>query len=629
MSSDVVVHAIVTSDDSDLELPSEADSTSTTATSPPSPSQSARAAPHQALSISTADAASSASLSKASSSSSSSDAASFAYFLCLLYAFALMGLDMGLLGPSLLELAVQTSSSIAALSFVFAARSVGLLVGTLVAGYLIDRLPNRGHVILSSGAVLISAVTIVFPLMPNLYLLIAMGWLHGCTMGLVDNTTQVLLIRQYGERVPPFMQALHCAFGFGSLFSPLVLSPFLSQTSLPADADVDGALVAYDPSFHYAWLILGLTGLPCSLWLLYYTKTKDYPQLDLSLAKLISAPFASSPAAVAPAASLQPLSPATPPLTPTAGWHEAGQQSSVLSAQEAAAEHRFQVKVILNVGFFLTLYVGCETGYGSYIYTYAVTQLGTSADTAAYLNSAYWASFAVGRAIGVPVSMRFSPQQMVLADLSGCILAIVINLSFLSSLSALCLGTVLYGLSVGSVYASAINYTEYLVGVNGRLLSYLTFFAALGDAVVPFTMGRLFDAAWAGPVGMMWIVVVVAAAATSVFCFLCFCVASERRGKNKIREDEKDKQTASRGEEEEEQEEDEQQAVGQLAGSAVELGSRAGKRGRRGYNQLTNGVEHPDDDDDNDDDEADRWEEGEEEEDPDGLETERQERELR
>ena len=155
------------------------------------------------------------------------------YFVVLLYAFCVMGFDMGLLGPSLLEMAAQVNATISNMSFVLAARSAGLLTGTLIAGYFIDRKPNRGNLILLTGVLSISTVTAFFPFIGNLYLLIFFGWVHGVTMGLVDNTSQILLIRHFGDKVAPYMQALHCAFGAGALFSPLVLSPFLSNTAAP------------------------------------------------------------------------------------------------------------------------------------------------------------------------------------------------------------------------------------------------------------------------------------------------------------------------------------------------------------------------------------------------------------
>ena len=446
---------------------------------------------------------------------------SFAYFLCLLYSFCVVGYTQGLLGPTILELAVQTSSTIATLSFVFAARSIGFLVGSSTAGSLIDRYPNRGNLVMSVGTGLIMCVTIWFPFISNIYLLVFVAVLHGSMMGAVDNICQILLLRHYGDKVPPYMQALHCGLGIGSLLGPLVLSPFLAQTAV--DTTVDGTNVSHDSSFHYAWIIMALVGMPCTIWAMYYTKIKDFPSFSMA---------ASSSSSAALASSAESSSPSTPEDASDDGWHQAGERTFTTEQLEAAAERRFSVKVVLTVGIFLSLYVGCEVGYGSYIYAYAATELGTSAHVAAYLTSSYWASFALGRAIGIPMSMRFAPHQMVFMDLLGCIIAVVFILALRSSLLALFLGTIVYGISVGSVYASAINYTEYLVGVNGRLLSYLTFFAALGEAAIPFAIGRLFDVSTVGAIGMMWVVVVVAVSASTVFFFLyCYVVRERKRDK--------------------------------------------------------------------------------------------------
>jgi len=258
-----------------------------------------------------------------------------------------MGFDMGLLGPSLLEMAAQVNGTISSMSFALAARSAGLLTGTLIAGYFIDRNPNRGNLILLAGVLSISTVTAFFPFIGNLYLLIFFGWVHGLTMGLVDNTSQILLIRHFGDAVAPYMQALHCAFGAGALFSPLVLSPFLSTTGAPSETLSDGTVVVYDVAFHWAWIIMAVSGLPCALWMIYYTAVIDFAAQP-------------PPSSTLPAAGED--EDGEELHMSEAGWHEAGQTTSSLSAADDKAAHQFQVFVVLNIGVFLSLYVGCETG---------------------------------------------------------------------------------------------------------------------------------------------------------------------------------------------------------------------------------------------------------------------------
>ena len=74
---------------------------------------------------------------------------------------------------------MQTQGSISSMSFVFFARSAGLLTGTLVAGYLIDRHAHRGNLLLCVGTGLMMGWTMLFPFIANVYALVAAGYVHG------------------------------------------------------------------------------------------------------------------------------------------------------------------------------------------------------------------------------------------------------------------------------------------------------------------------------------------------------------------------------------------------------------------------------------------------------------------
>ncbi len=56
---------------------------------------------------------------------------------------------------------------------------------------------------------------------------------------------------------------------------------------------------------------------------------------------------------------------------------------------------------------FLFFYVGAEITFGGWVYTYAVTLKLASAAGAAYLTSAFWLAFTVGRLISIPAATRF------------------------------------------------------------------------------------------------------------------------------------------------------------------------------------------------------------------------------
>ncbi len=80
--------------------------------------------------------------------------------------------------------------------------------------------------------------------------------------------------------------------------------------------------------------------------------------------------------------------------------------------------------LVLPLGVFFFLVVGLEGAFGGWLYTYATQlELGTAV-TAAYLTSAFWGAFTLGRLIGIPLSIRFRPRTLILADVIGCLLSL-------------------------------------------------------------------------------------------------------------------------------------------------------------------------------------------------------------
>lgn len=185
-------------------------------------------------------------------------------------------------------------------------------------------------------------------------------------------------------------------------------------------------------------------------------------------------------------------------------------------------------RMVLLIGLFLFLYVGTESGFGAFIFTYGIKQSHMDPSHAALLNAAFWFSFAFGRLLGIPVSLKFSATTMIFSDLLGCILSLLCIIIFHDSTAVLWIGTVTYGISVASVYPSAINYAESQFPMTGQVLSALTVAASSGDAVMPLLMGFSISSA-AGPMGLMLLAMAVAVGAATIFAVIVGFVAPKSR----------------------------------------------------------------------------------------------------
>jgi FHS family Na+ dependent glucose MFS transporter 1 len=140
-------------------------------------------------------------------------------------AFAAIGLTAASLGPTLPWLAESTRSSFGQISFLFAARSFGFMLGSLAAGKLYDRV--AGHPLMALMLLLVALAMAVVPIVPALWLLVAVMMLLGAAESAADVGCNTLLVWAHGRRVGPFMNALHFFFGVGALVSPLIVAQTL------------------------------------------------------------------------------------------------------------------------------------------------------------------------------------------------------------------------------------------------------------------------------------------------------------------------------------------------------------------------------------------------------------------
>ncbi len=194
------------------------------------------------------------------------------YFASLLYSFIILGLNVSIIGPSLLSLASQTGASIQQSSFLFSARTLGFLSGTVIGGLVIDRFPHRGNTALAFYLLFQSILPAFIPSISNFALLLFVLILYGIVLGGIDNCAQVLLIRHFGSSVAPFMNALHAFFGIGAWLAPLILAPFLPADHSLALGDENSpeSIAAYEAGarnkdWHYGYYIVACAALPGSI----------------------------------------------------------------------------------------------------------------------------------------------------------------------------------------------------------------------------------------------------------------------------------------------------------------------------------------------------------------------------
>ncbi|MBI5034496.1 MAG: MFS transporter [Chloroflexi bacterium] len=165
------------------------------------------------------------------------------------YAFIILGLVTGVFGPTINDLARHTQSNLSEISIIFAVRSFGYLVGSLLSGRLFDRV--RGHPLIVGALIVTALAFVLIPLIPLLWLLTLVVFLLGLAESSIDVGCNSLLPWVHGDKVGPFMNGLHFFFGVGAFLSPMVVAQVVLST---------GEIV-------WAYWFLAVAALPSALWL--------------------------------------------------------------------------------------------------------------------------------------------------------------------------------------------------------------------------------------------------------------------------------------------------------------------------------------------------------------------------
>lgn len=368
--------------------------------------------------------------------------------------FIALGLAYAVWGPTLSGLAENTGTVVSQLGILFTVKSLGGLVGALLGSRLYDR--ASGHPVASIMLLVMAGMLVVAPASSTVWLLCLFVFVFGFSGSTLDIGANTMILWVHGRAVPPFMNALHFAFGVGASLSPLLVAQALVWTR--------------DITWAY-WAIAVLV-VPVAVWILRVPS----------------------------------------PLRRALSSAEPGQQAD-------------PVLVGLIMGFFF-LYVGAEMAFYGWIFTFAVRSAGVSEPTAAYMTSAFWGAFTLGRLLGVPVAARARPRTILFGSITGAFLGLGLLAIWPSSVPAIWIGSVVVGLSLACIFPTILSLAERRMVVTGKISGLFFTGASLGGMTVPWLIGRLM--ALTGPQAMMWCLLADLGLALAVLLVLVSHSARER-----------------------------------------------------------------------------------------------------
>ncbi len=160
---------------------------------------------------------------------------------------------------------------------------------------------------------------------------------------------------------------------------------------------------------------------------------------------------------------------------------------------------------VLLIVLAFVLYVGAEVGFSSWIYTYAITLNLATAVTAAYLTSAFWGLFTIGRLFGVWVASRASPRTILFTDLTGCLFGLGMIILGHASAPLLWIGSSIFGLAMASIFPTILILAGKRLRVTGTITGWFLVGAGIGGMLLPWLIGQAFTSI--GPGSMMFMII--------------------------------------------------------------------------------------------------------------------------
>ena len=190
----------------------------------------------------------------------------------------------------------------------------------------------------------------------------------------------------------------------------------------------------------------------------------------------------------------------------------------------------FTILLFSQLFCFMFLYVGLEAGFGSLIFTVAVTgQLGFSKPTAAILQSVYWGTFCFTRMISVTCALfGVRASIMIAGNLFGSFVASLIMTFYIHNALAIWIGSAVLGMSYASIFPTAMTWMSENAKATGKATAVLVTAGTVGDITLPAVMGAM--VAKVSPDSLIYftIIGVIISAATAAVMFLTACLQKRR-----------------------------------------------------------------------------------------------------
>jgi len=166
---------------------------------------------------------------------------------------------------------------------------------------------------------------------------------------------------------------------------------------------------------------------------------------------------------------------------------------SLASSQVNFASKPIKPGFISALAFIFFLYVGIESGYGGWIYAYAIEMKLMDLTRAAYLTSVFWGALTLGRLVTIPLAVKLKPSQLLIISYTGNLLTFSMILIWSDSMIVLWVGTIMAGLSIAAIFPTLLALAELHLPMSAGVVRWFFIASSAGGMTIPWLIGQLFE----------------------------------------------------------------------------------------------------------------------------------------
>ena len=348
--------------------------------------------------------------------------------LLIFVAFIALGIPDGLLGVGWPSIRASFNVPIDALGALLFVSMIGYLTSSFLSGELTRRW-GVGRLLIVSCA-LTGAGLIGYTLVPQWWMMVALGLAAGMGAGGIDSSLNAYVARHYSAGL---MQWLHASYGVGITAGPLIMTAALTNFQ----------------NWRLGYLLVGTV------------------QIVLAITFWITLPIWQQ----------NNNAPAESPAEP----------QKEVNLGQTLKRRRVWLSMLL---FFF--YVGSEVTMGTWVYSLLTEGRGVDPQLAGYFAGSYWFTFTIGRILAGLVTRKINIQSLVKVCIIAAILAGVIlglNLSTWVNLAAVAV----IGFAFAPIFPGLISGTPERVGQqhSNNTIGMQTAAGALGGTALTSLVGVL------------------------------------------------------------------------------------------------------------------------------------------